>query len=124
MNSIKFRNEKHKKQYQALLVRMKWDDSYHKSAAYLMALADLRSDAVFDFTEDGIKREGLDEGWQTSSSRKATRLMFNLWNGCAEEQTDDGKWETSRSYAVDNIFDNWEYAPYFYEAIRIRFGWV
>ena len=117
-----FQNEKHKERYVALLNRMKKNDAYHRSAAYLMALANLVPDDVFDFDLDGIKREGLYEGWQTSSSTKATRLMFNLWNGCTEDEF--GNPETAPYYAVDEIFCNYEYAPFFFEAIRIRFEWV
>ena len=31
---------------------------------------------------------------------------------------------TACYYAVDNIMDNYEYFPWFIEAINIRFGWV
>ena len=102
--------------------RMKRNDPYHRSAAYLMALANLVPQDVFDFEKDCIIREGLQEGWQTSSSIKATRLMFNLWNCCTEDSSDSPN--SSRYFAVDEIFYNYEYAPFFYEAIRIRYEWV
>ncbi len=47
--------------------------------------------------------------------------MFNLWNGWAYDEDDLDKRIPSIDYAVDNIFCEAEYAPYFYEAIRIRF---
>ena len=122
--TMKFKDKDHEQRYYELLAKMKRDDPYHKSAAYLMALAELVPGDVFDFQEDCIRHEGVDAGWQTSSSRKATRLMFNLWNGwaCEEDDLEDPK--PSAHYAVDNIFSNYEYAPYFYEAVRIRFEWV
>ena len=116
------RNNEHKQRYLDLLGRMKRKDAYHRSAAYLMALANLVPNDVFDFERDCIKPEGLYEDWQTSSSRKATRLMFNLWNGRTVDDQDCP--ETSCYYAVDEIFSNYEYAAYFYEAVRIRFEWV
>lgn len=121
---MKFQNERHEQQYYTLLSKMQKTDPYHKSAAYLMALADLVPGDVFDFSGDKIKPEGLDKGWQTGSSRKATRLMFNLWNGCHKDVVAENPEETSGYYAVDEIFCNAEYAPYFYEAIRIRFEWI
>lgn len=121
---MKFRNDDHKKLYLDLMVRMKRNDAYHRSAAYLMALVPMVEDDVFDFGEDCIRHEGLFAGWQTSSSRRVTRLMYNLWNGCCEDVEADRPESTSGYYAVDSIFCDYEYAPWFYEAIRIRFEWV
>lgn len=121
---MKFQNNDHKERYEKILARMKKQDPYHKSAAYLMALAHLVPSDVFDFETDGIKQSGVFAGWQTSSSRRATRLMFNLWNGWAHEEANLEDWTPSTDYAVDNIFCDYEYAPYFYEAIRIRFEWI
>lgn len=118
---IKFRDEHHEQAYHKVLSRMKRDDAYHRSAAYLIALADLVPNDVFDFEEDGIKHTGLFHGWQTHSSRKATRLMFSLWNGCYQDHAAENPEETSSYYTVDEIFSNGEYAPWFYEAIKIRF---
>lgn len=121
---MKFKNEKHEQQYQALMAKMKSDDAYHRSAAYLMSLANLVPADVFDFEKDCVRHEGLYSGWQTSSSRKATRLMFNLWNGCYQDCAADDPNETASYYAVDEIFCNYEYAPWFFEAVRIRFEWI
>ena len=123
---MRFENDQHEERYLNLLVRMKQQDCYHKSAAYLMALANLVPDDVFDFSKDVVKHSGVFKGWQTSSTLKTTRLMFNLWNGWAyEEDYDiDGSYDTlSPHYCVDEIFNNRQYAPYFYEAIRIRYEW-
>ena len=85
------------------------------------------TDEVFDFKEDGIKREGLHKGFQTSTSMKTTRLAFNLWNGCyddGETYTNKDGYETelpSSCYTPDQIFCCKDYAPYYWQAIRIRF---
>jgi len=122
---IKFQNQCHYKKFHALLARMKSSDCYHSSAAYLMALANLVPEDVFDFTNDIIRQSGVYAPWQTSSSLKATRLMFNLWNDWAydEDFIPGDNLIPSVNYAVGYIFDNWEYAPYFIEAIRLRFGY-
>ena len=46
--------------------------------------------------------------------------MFNLWNGSASDS--DEEILNSSLYSVEEIFSNAEYAPYFYEAVKIRFG--
>ena len=119
---MKFQDENHEQRYHAIMAKMRRDDPYHQSAAYLMALANLVPGDVFDFADDSIKQEGIFCGWQTSSSRRTTRLMFNLWNGWAYNEDQDDP-TPSTDYSVANIFCDYEYAPYFFEAIRIRFEW-
>ena len=120
---MKFRNREHKEKFCEVMSRMKRDDVYHRSAAYLIALADLPPEDVFDFDKSWIKHSALFAGYQTGSSRKATRLLYNLWNGTHEDHAADDPEFTSRYYAVDDIMDNYEYFPWFVEAIKIRYGW-
>ena len=68
---------------------------------------------IFDFEHDRIKPDGLHEGWQTGGTVRLSRLAFNLWNGYVEL----GEERMSTPY---EIFDC-SYAPYFYEAIRLRY---
>ena len=70
-------------------------------------------DRMFDFKERLIKPEALHEGWQTGGSARLTRLAFNLWNGYVEK----GEESLSTPY---EMFDC-GYAPYFYEAIRMKY---
>ena len=121
---MKFQNDNHRQHFLRLLSMMKRNDAYHQSVAYLMALVPMDANDVFDFQNDCIKHEGLYARWQTSSSRKATRLLFNLWNGCYEDHAAETPEKTSYYYAVDEIFSNYEYAPWFMEAVRIRFEWI
>lgn len=118
---MKFEDKYHEQRYYKLLSRMKKNDCYHKAAVYLMALADLVPEDVFDFDADRVKHDGVFKGWQTSSTVKTTRLMYNLWNGWAYDE--DNPDVVSRDYSVYFLFDNYQYAPYFYEAIRIGNGW-
>lgn len=125
-----FYDNKHETVYNDICSRMKYLDCYHRSLAYLLALdTELRKhiEAVYDFKEDVIKREGLHKGWQTGTSKKTTRLAFNLWNGCCDDgntYTDKDGYETylpSGYYAPDEIFSCIAYAPYYWHAIQIRF---
>lgn len=99
-------------------------DVYARSLFYTLGVcADTRAhfEELFTMAEHGIKVDGLQHGWQTSGSKKVTRLAFNLWNGCtydSEEDFDAGR--HSPYYAVDEIFCC-GYQPYFMQAVRLRF---
>lgn len=120
---MKFKSAAHKERYFNVLSRMKCNDCYHRSAAYLMALVPMGYDDVFDFQQDMIKHEGLYAAWQTHSSIRATRLMFNLWNFTNKDYAAENPETTYHHYTVEDIFYNLEYAPYFYEAVLIRYEW-
>lgn len=60
-------------------------------------------------------------GIQTGTSKKVTRLAFNLFNGAVCDSDED--FENNRVspyYAVDEIFCC-GLAPYFYQAIKLRY---
>lgn len=118
-----FRDDTHKRLYNEFLSRLAWVECYQRAACYLMALdTELRKhpEDVFNFEEGNgcIVPEGLRKGWQTGTSMRTTRLMFNLWNGYTGESDEDR--DEARLYNVENIFCS-EYAPYYYEAVKIRF---
>lgn len=85
--------------------------------------------ALYDVKKDVIIFEGLNKPFQTSTSRKTTRLAFNLWDGSVYDSdppetyiNEDGEkvYIPSEYYAPDNIF-NCTYAPYYMEALKMRF---
>lgn len=124
-----YRDNTHEEMYQELCSRMKSKDCYHRAMAYLLSLdVVLREhiEAVFDFQRDGIKRDGLHKDFQTGTSMKTTRLAFNLWNGCCDDgevYTDKDGYETplpSSYYTPAEIFST-SYAPYYWQAVKIRF---
>lgn len=129
---IRFMDEEHEERYAKMLGRMgkKSNDPYRKSVAYLAALDPVlyaHIEDVFNFEEGGIRPDNFNQGWQTGTSYKTTRLMFNLWNGrCSDGETytdknGEEKELPSPYYAVDEIFSNAAYAPYYFEAVKIRF---
>ena len=126
---IKYYDERHKMIFADLIRRMKSNDCYHLAIAYLIALDyDCRNriESVFDIENDTILPDCLHSGWQTGTSLKTLRLAFNLWNGyCFDTDTyidQDGQRSLlpSSSYAVDSIFCS-TYAPYYWEAIKLRY---
>ena len=127
--NINFLDDRHEILYNTLCDRMKKQDRYHLAMAYLLALdSELRKHYldVFDFENDGIKINALNKAWQTGTSKKTTRLAFNLWNGCStdgETYTDKGGYERdlpSSYYTPEQIFCS-VYAAFYWQAIKIRF---
>ena len=114
-----FRDDTHERLYHEFLNRLSWVECYQRAVCYLMALdTELRKhpEDVFNF-EDGsggsINPDGLTKGWQTGTSARTTRLLYNLWNGYTEE-------EHAREYTPESLFYS-EYADFYYEAVKIRF---
>ena len=137
MADILFAGKKHEDLFFDLFKKMKTKDCYHGAAAYLLSLDAVIQDhinRVFDFKEDVIKPECLHEAWQTGTSKKTTRLLFNLWNGTFkdlkrptdedeeedEEEAEQERCRTSMYYAPDEIFCC-SYAPYYWQAIQLRY---
>lgn len=129
---IEFYNDEHFDKY--LIVRELMGgsdrDPYRAAVAYLIALDRVLYEHmrdIFDFDEGVIKLEVLNKGWQTGTSMKTTRLAFNLWNGCyddGETYIDKDGYETelpSSCYSPEQIFNCAEYAPYYWQAIKLRF---
>lgn len=126
---IIFIDEKHEQLYKEYYNRMKYFDEYHDAAAYLLSLDRVcreHTEDIFDFKGDAIKLQGLHQEWQTGTSAKTTRLLFNLWNGCYSDghtYKDNKGYETelpSRYFTVDAIF-SCSYAPYYWQAIQLRY---
>ena len=116
MAEIKFTSKEHENFYKEMIQKSGNSDSYHRAFFYCIGISDTgrrNVKRVFDFEQDRIIPEGLHEGWQTGGTVRLTRLAFNLWNGYVEQ----GEESMSSPY---EIFDC-NYAPYFYEAIRLRY---
>ena len=118
---MKFIDETHEQVYIALLQKMNASDRdvYRQALAYLLTLDTVCNEHIeqmYDFRERCIISECLDGEWQTGTSLKTTRLAFNLFNGglswCDEEDR--------RLVTPTEIFCC-EYAPYYFEAIKLRY---
>lgn len=124
--AIKFMNEEHENRYYAVLERMGRTDSEHRAAAYLLALDNecyRHKESLFDFVEDGIKPWGvLNQPWQTGTSVKTIRLMFNLWNTTRYDRDDDSREikESAWKYTPIEIFSS-SLALWYFEAVKLRF---
>jgi len=124
--TIKFKNEEHENRYYEILARMGSTDSYHSAVAYLLALDTdcyKHIESLYDFVEHGIRPWGaLNQAWQTGTSVKTTRLIFNLWNTRCYDLDDDSREikESARKYTVDEIFSS-NLAFWYFEAVKLRY---
>ena len=113
METIRFADKEHEDFYTKMLAVAGNDDAYHQAFFYTMGIcAETRRNiqVLFDFKEDSIRPEELAAAWQTGGTRRLCRLAFNGW-------TEEGKEQFSAPY---ELFDC-DFAPYFFEAIRLRY---
>lgn len=121
---MKFRNQEHKDRCYALLGKMTSNDCYHQAAAYLMTLDDVLNkhiSEIYDINQRTINSALIQAPWQTGTSKKTFRLLLNLWNGVYNDSR-TLRSESSKYYVPDEIFNS-SYAPYYWEAIKLRFPW-
>lgn len=118
---MKFKNDLHGRAYYGILKRMRAseNDVYRKAFAYLVAADEAcrqHYDRVYNFTENCINRECLNDSWQTGTSLKTTRLAFNLFTGSILWCDDDDKCLVTPAelFCCD-------LAPYYWEAIKLRY---
>ncbi|QGZ99267.1 DUF6075 family protein [Dehalobacter restrictus] len=116
MKNIRFVGKEHEAFYYNMLDATGNTDVYHRAFFYTMGISKETRDhirSLFDFEENCIKTQNLTAAWQTGGTIRLCRLAFNLWNGWTEE----GKERYSTPY---ELFDC-RFAPYFFEAIRLRY---
>ena len=106
------------------MIQLRKTDVYYKSIIYALGMCETTRknfDDIFNLKRGEINIDALQGKYQTGTSEKVTRLAFSLWNGCNydKEQDIENK-NLSANYNVSEIF-SCSYAPYFYEAIKIRY---
>ena len=72
-----FYDEEHEELFNKLCKKMPYLDGYHLSLAYLLTMDNVLREhisALYDVRKDVIIFEGLNKPFQTSTSRKTTRL--------------------------------------------------
>ena len=121
---MKFIDLEHKQFYEQKLKEIGKYDIYRQALIYTLAICPVTRehfDNIFNIKEGLINRNSLQEPYQTGTSAKVTRMAFNLWNSCNYDSDEDLKnGQVSTYYNPTEIF-SCSYAPYFWEAIKIRF---
>ena len=122
-----FSSEDHYKFYKEQIALCKNDDAYHRALIYTLGICPYTRSRFYRFYSHGdLNLDLLHEGWQTGTSLKVTRLAFNLYTD--GEPTSFPKKGTITEenlgecglYSPSDLFDC-EYAPFFVQAIKIRY---
>lgn len=100
-------------------------DIYYKSLIYTLSICETTREhfnEIFDIKTSKINLNCIETGWQTSTSLKVTRMALNLWNHSLmfDSEADLENERISTHYAPSEVFCC-SYAPYFWEAIKIRY---
>lgn len=121
---MKFLDDEHKQFYEQKINETRTTDIYRKALIYTLAMCLVTREHfsdIFDVKEGLINRKSLQAAYQTSTSLKVTRMAFSLWNSnCYDSDEDLENGIVSTHYTPSDIFCCF-YAPYFYEAIKIRY---
>lgn len=125
-----YKDAEHEVFYKSCLERSRLKDVYRKSLFYCLGIdTSIRAhiERLYDFEDESIKLEGINEAWQTGGSTAVTRLAFNLYSGstptiCLYEENEEDCLQECSQYAVSDIFSrsicNMEYLM---EAVRLRY---
>lgn len=105
-------------------------DAYLRALIYAVGICPdtrRRWQSFYDEADRSIKPEVINEGWQTGTTYKITRLAYQLFtDGTPTAVTYDEKdsptedFKECSQYSVSDIFCC-EYAPFFVEAIKLRY---
>ncbi|MCC8044367.1 MAG: DUF6075 family protein [Clostridiales bacterium] len=126
-NEILFRDAEHELFCLRALEKCRWCDVYHEALVYCLGIDRTTRehiDRIYDFKTGNVKPKCLNEGWQTSGSRRVVRMAFNLYCDSTPsvhgmEKSED-KLRECGEYSVSDLFCC-SYARYFWEAIKIRY---
>jgi len=121
---IRFVDDSHKDFYISHSQKLR-PDAYLRSSIYTLGMChDTRRNftRIFDASSRCINPETIREPWQTGTSLKVTQLAFQLFTGRAPTALLDNveNYDECSRYCVSEIFCC-SYAPYFVEAIKLRF---
>ena len=127
--TITFKSKEHEKFYMEYLKKCRYQDVYHQALVYCLGIdRDTRENVnkIYNFKTGCVKTECLQEGWQTSGSLRIVRMAFNLYcNGTpsvGDYETEEDQLKECQCYTVEDLFCC-GYARYFWEAIKIRYGY-
>ena len=100
-------------------------DVYRRALVYTLGICeDTRRhfSELYNIDKQSIKPGAVNAGWQTSGSVRVTKLAFNLFTDNIVTANREGRedYRECQQYSVSDIFCC-EYAPYFVEAVKIRY---
>ena len=121
---MKFIDKEHEEFYKEKLKEIGTGDVYRKALIYTLGICETTREHfndIFNLRDGLINRNSLQAPYQTGTSMKVTRMAFSLWNSNSYDSDEDKEnGQVSTYYNPTEIF-SCSYAPYFWEAIKIRF---
>lgn len=131
-NGTLFISEDHCNFYEQTVASVPNADVYEKALIYTLGICGdtrIRFDSLYDKSAGiNIDADCVRAPWQTSGSLRVIRLAANLFTGRTPTAISyDAKdkelvnAEECQLYSVSDIFSYSEYAPYFLQAVKIRF---
>lgn len=111
-----WRDAEHEEFYYRAVTRAQRDDVYHRALFFALgSCPDTRDnvEALYDFEQNQINPDAINEGWVTSGSFKVILTAYNLFNGFCQK----GHERLSTPY---ELFDC-SFAPYMLTAIKLRY---
>ena len=125
--NVGFKDKKHEEGFKKFMTmaQVQTGDSDRISLFYALALFDETRNHIndlYDFKENTIKLNGLNQVWQTYGTTKVTKLAFNLFNGyCGTKNEEEGK---NNNFGPLEIFSmDANYRNYMLMAVEIRFSY-
>lgn len=119
---IIFKSKEHKGFYETNIEKVTCPDCYHKALIYAIGISEITRNhfsEIYSYEKDCILRNCLRSAWVTGSTIKLLRLAFNLYTDRTVEAAKD-----DRLYSVFEIFSNYEFAPFFMQAVLLRFQYI
>lgn len=126
LKNLKFIDLDHERFFVRNMTKRGSMDPQNMALWYCLGISEIARehiDHIYDAEHTSMRKECLQADWQTDQSRKAVRLAFHLFNDCIPDLyglTEHEQIEECREYSVNRIFDC-EFAPFFWEAVKIRF---
>lgn len=120
---MKFKDDEHHNYFYSFYKKANVQnyDTERLSLFYILALfSETRKniDSLYDFERNLIIPEGLNAGWQTGGTTKATKLAFNLYNNYLGQLNDEGG-----DYSPLELFSvSAENREFLIEGLKLRFS--
>jgi excisionase family DNA binding protein len=119
---LRFLDDAHRGFYEERLKGVREGDVYRKALFYTLGVCHetrVHISDLYDFDDEHIKPEGIRKPWQTSESKRATRLAFNLYGLNPDPLVEGLEGESTGDWTPNSIFAG-HCAQFFIEAVKLR----
>lgn len=125
---LHFINEEHHRFYSSTLKRFLNPAAPEKALCYCLGIHPAirwHVDHIYDFSTKQVTPECIHEGWVASAEdpediRTVIRMAYNLYGGTPSVAEADDQLGECQKYTANELF-GCRYAPYFWEAIKLRY---